>query len=157
MAARSAALGRGTEAVPAGAESPRAPRRGLHLHHRLDDRHRADDGGLGAGLTGDLRYCVDQADANNQENTIGFDSTVFGTHRTITLGGSQLELNDTGGWNGPRIGGAASSSAPPCTAKAAASTRGWPPADDSIEMVIDATPVRHLSLGATPGTWRTRA
>jgi hypothetical protein len=64
-------------------------------------------GGSGAGLTGDLRYCVDQADANNQENTIGFDSTVFGTHRTITLGGSQLELNDTGGWNGPRKGGAA--------------------------------------------------
>ena len=52
-------------------------------------------GGSGAGLAGDLRYCIDQADADNQTNTIVFDPTVFGTHQTITLAGSQLELMDT--------------------------------------------------------------
>jgi hypothetical protein len=55
-------------------------------------------GGQSSGtLTGDLRWCVDQANANNQANTIVFDSTVFGTPQTITLGGNQLELQDTGG------------------------------------------------------------
>ena len=54
-------------------------------------------GGSGSGNSGDLRYCITQADANNQANTIVFDSTVFATAQTITLGGSQLELSDTGG------------------------------------------------------------
>jgi fibronectin-binding autotransporter adhesin len=54
-------------------------------------------GGVGSGLTGDLRYCITQANADNQPNTIVFDSTVFGTQQTITLGGSELELMDTHG------------------------------------------------------------
>ena len=47
--------------------------------------------------SGDLRYCINQANANDQANTIVFDSTVFSTPQTITLCGSQLELSDTGG------------------------------------------------------------
>ena len=54
-------------------------------------------GGSGSGNSGDLRYCITQADGNNQANTIVFDSTVFGTAQTINLGGSQLELSDQGG------------------------------------------------------------
>ena len=54
-------------------------------------------GGVGSGLAGDLRYCITQANADNQANTIVFDSAVFGTHKTITLGGSELELMDTHG------------------------------------------------------------
>ena len=55
------------------------------------------DAGSGSSGAGDLRYCVNQANANNQANTIVFDSTVFSTPQTITLSGSQLELSDTGG------------------------------------------------------------
>ena len=55
------------------------------------------DAGSGSGDSGDLRYCINQANANNQANTIVFDSTVFSTPQTITLIGSQLELEDTGG------------------------------------------------------------
>ncbi len=54
---------------------------------------------------GDLRYCIDQADANS--NTAGslirFDPTVFGTPQTITLS-STLTLSETAGpevINGP--------------------------------------------------------
>ncbi len=47
--------------------------------------------------SGDLRYCINQANADNEANTIVFSSTVFGTPQTITLSGSQLELEDTGG------------------------------------------------------------
>jgi len=55
------------------------------------------DAGSGSNGSGDLRYCINQANANNQANTIVFDSTVFSTPQTITLSGSQLELSDTGG------------------------------------------------------------
>ena len=55
------------------------------------------DTGTGSGLTGDLRYCINQANANDQANSIVFDSTVFSTPQTITLSGTQLELQDTGG------------------------------------------------------------
>ena len=55
------------------------------------------DAGSGANGSGDLRYCINQANANDQANTIVFDSTVFATPQTITLSGSQLELSDTGG------------------------------------------------------------
>ena len=55
------------------------------------------DTGTGSGLTGDLRYCINQANADDQANSIVFDSTVFSTPQTITLSGSQLELADTGG------------------------------------------------------------
>ena len=55
------------------------------------------DAGSGSGDSGDLRYCINQANANDQANTIVFDSTVFSTPQTITLCGSQLELADTGG------------------------------------------------------------
>ncbi len=55
------------------------------------------DGGIGSGDEGDLRYCINQANADDQANTIVFDSIVFGTPQTITLNGGQLELSDTGG------------------------------------------------------------
>src|SRR5262249_23491499 len=49
-----------------------------------------------AGQT-DLREAIAQANANAGPDTIVFDSTVFSTAKTITLGGSQLELSDTTG------------------------------------------------------------
>ncbi len=55
------------------------------------------DAGSGSGDAGDLRYCINQANADDQANTIVFDPTVFSTPQTITLTGSQLELKDTGG------------------------------------------------------------
>ncbi len=55
------------------------------------------DAGIGSNNAGDLRYCINQANADDQANTIVFDSTVFRTPQTITLSGGQLELSDTGG------------------------------------------------------------
>lgn len=55
------------------------------------------DAGTGSNGAGDLRYCINQANANDQANTIVFDSSVFSTPQTITLSGGQLELSDTGG------------------------------------------------------------
>jgi MBG domain (YGX type) len=66
------------------------------------------DVGIGSNDSGDLRYCINQANANDQANTIVFDSTVFPTQQTITLSRSQLELEDTGGTQtitGPAAGG----------------------------------------------------
>ncbi len=57
----------------------------------------AGDVGIGSNDAGDLRYCINEANADNQANTIVFDSTAFATPQTITLAGSQLELEDTGG------------------------------------------------------------
>src|SRR5262249_48115972 len=61
--------------------------------------------GAGSGTTGDLRYCIDQADANSNTDgsLIQFDPTVFGTPQTITLS-STLTLSETAGpevINGP--------------------------------------------------------
>jgi len=53
--------------------------------------------GGGSGDAGDLRYCINQASADDQANTIVFDSTVFKTPQTITLSGGELELKDTEG------------------------------------------------------------
>jgi hypothetical protein len=50
------------------------------------------DAGSGSDGSGDLRYGINQANADNQANTIVFDSTVFGTSQTITLSSGQLEL-----------------------------------------------------------------
>jgi hypothetical protein len=55
------------------------------------------DVGSGSGNSGDLQYCIDQANSDDQANTIVFDSTLFGTPQTITLTGGELELSDTGG------------------------------------------------------------
>ena len=55
------------------------------------------DAGIGSGDSGDLRYCINQANADDGANTIVFDPTVFSTPQTITLSGGQLELEDTGG------------------------------------------------------------
>ena len=55
------------------------------------------DSGAGSGLVGDLRYCINQANFAGGNETIIFDSTVFATAKTITLGGTQLELTDTTG------------------------------------------------------------
>src|SRR6516164_8809906 len=50
------------------------------------------DADTGSGKSGDLRYCIDGADSTSGDNTINF--SVSGT---ITLSGSQLELNNTSG------------------------------------------------------------
>ena len=55
------------------------------------------DLGAGSGSAGDLRYCIAQANANSGANTIRFAPSVFATHKTITLGGTQLELRNTSG------------------------------------------------------------
>jgi hypothetical protein len=61
-----------------------------------------DDGSLGS-----LRWAVGQANATGGEQSIDFDPTVFATHQTITLSGTQLELTDTTGTEtitGPAVG-----------------------------------------------------
>ncbi|MFI5460158.1 MAG: beta strand repeat-containing protein, partial [Isosphaerales bacterium] len=65
------------------------------------------DAGIGSNDAGDLRYCINQANADDQANQIVFDPSVFGTPRTITLSGGQLELKDTLGTQtitGPAVG-----------------------------------------------------
>jgi len=57
--------------------------------------------------TTDLRQAIGLANAAGGANTIDFDSTVFGTPQTITLGGTQLELstaNETVTITGPPAG-----------------------------------------------------
>ncbi len=56
------------------------------------------DTGAGSGTTGDLLYCIDQANANPNlvGSVIEFDPTVFGTPQTITLS-STLTLSETAG------------------------------------------------------------
>ena len=55
------------------------------------------DAGSGSGFAGDLRYCINQANADDMANTIVFDPTLFSTPQTITLSGGQLELEGTSG------------------------------------------------------------
>src|SRR5438876_9034570 len=53
------------------------------------------DTGAGSGLAGDLRYCVTQANDEADypgADTINFDSTLFGTAKTILLTGGQLPI-----------------------------------------------------------------
>jgi hypothetical protein len=93
----------------------KAPRRARLVLEALEDRwvpstftvNSIGDTGTGTGVTGDLRYCLTQANGNNQANIIKFDPTVFGSPQTITLSGTQLEISDTGGTqtiNGPKVG-----------------------------------------------------
>ncbi len=60
----------------------------------------AATGGLGTGMTGDLRYCISQANGNPSSagSVIRFASTVFSASkpRTITLA-APLTLSETGG------------------------------------------------------------
>ena len=61
----------------------------------------------GSNGSGSLPYCIKQADANNQPNTISFSPSVFSTPQTIDLKGSALALSDTGGMQsiiGPAAG-----------------------------------------------------
>jgi hypothetical protein len=52
------------------------------------------DTGSGSGLTGDIRYCITQADQPaNAASTITFDSALSGS--TITLSHGQLVISDT--------------------------------------------------------------
>ncbi len=46
------------------------------------------------GSAGTLRYAINQANFNGQANIINFDSNVFSSHKTITLGGSVLMLTN---------------------------------------------------------------
>jgi hypothetical protein len=52
---------------------------------------------LDDGSVGSLRWAVGQANSHAGDDTINFDPTVFGTQKTITLSGDQLELTDTSG------------------------------------------------------------
>jgi MBG domain (YGX type) len=66
-----------------------------------------EDALSGSGDSGDLRYCINEANADNGPNQIVFDPTMFGTPQTITLSLGQLELSDTGGTqtiSGPTAG-----------------------------------------------------
>ncbi len=56
------------------------------------------DTGAGSGTSGDLLYCIDQANGNSNPDgsLIEFDPTVFGTPQTITLS-STLTLSETAG------------------------------------------------------------
>ncbi|MHB1556518.1 MAG: Ig-like domain repeat protein [Isosphaeraceae bacterium] len=55
------------------------------------------DAGTGSNNAGDLRYCINQANAVTTPggSEIVFDPTKFATAQTITLTGGQLELSDT--------------------------------------------------------------
>jgi hypothetical protein len=55
------------------------------------------DDGAGAGLFGDLRYCINQANNSAGADAIVFDASTFAAPQTITLNGSQLEFTDTVG------------------------------------------------------------
>ncbi len=50
------------------------------------------DAGSGSGNSGDLRYCITHADSTTGDNIINIAAT-----GTITLSGTQLELNNTSG------------------------------------------------------------
>ena len=55
------------------------------------------DAGIGSGDSGDLRYCINQANADDEANQIVFDPAVFSTPQTITLSNGQLELEKSAG------------------------------------------------------------
>ena len=97
------------------ARGPRHSRRGLSLHRRrlwavegLEGRvllaatvytvNATTDTGAGSGTTGDLLYCIDQANANPKTagSLIQFDPTVFGMPQAIILS-STLTLSETAG------------------------------------------------------------
>jgi hypothetical protein len=62
------------------------------------------DTGTGSGTAGDLRFCVNQADAN-PGSTIQFDPTLFAAAQTITLNGTALpDLTQNTQVNGPAAG-----------------------------------------------------
>ena len=89
------------------ASSPRRRRR-LWVLEGLEDRvllaatlytvNAITDTGAGSGTTGDLLYCIDQANANpnTDGSLIQFDQTVFGSPQTIALS-STLTLSETAG------------------------------------------------------------
>jgi hypothetical protein len=56
------------------------------------------DAGTGSGTTGDLAYCLSQANANtnSEGSVIEFDPTVFGTPQTISFS-TTLSLSETAG------------------------------------------------------------
>lgn len=57
---------------------------------------RLDGDSQGTDNSGSLRYCADKANSTGGEDTIVFDTSVFGTAKTIHLAGTgQLELTDT--------------------------------------------------------------
>src|SRR4051794_5891031 len=59
------------------------------------------DLGTGTGTTGDLRYCLTQANAAPGADSITFDPTVFATAKTIVLTGSELPVSDDVTITGP--------------------------------------------------------
>src|SRR5262245_43362487 len=54
------------------------------------------DAGAGTGNSGDLRYCLAQANSTAGADTITFDPTVFASAQTINLA-SELTITDTSG------------------------------------------------------------
>jgi hypothetical protein len=57
------------------------------------------DAGVGTGTTGDLRYCITQA--NDEVNFPGLDTITFAVNGTITLGGTELFISAPLTINGP--------------------------------------------------------
>ncbi|MGH7223253.1 MAG: hypothetical protein ACRELF_08495, partial [Gemmataceae bacterium] len=65
----------------------------------------AGDAGTGSGLTGDIRYCIDQADqVANSGSTITFDPSFLTSNRVITLTHGELEIADNMTIAGPGAG-----------------------------------------------------
>jgi len=54
--------------------------------------------GTGTGTTGDLRYCIVQANTNSGADTISFQTGLTGT---ITLNGTELLISDSLAITGP--------------------------------------------------------
>src|SRR5262249_47242838 len=54
-----------------------------------------------------LREAINSANTNSQADSITFDAKVFGTPQTITLGGTELALSETGAVNKTTITGPA--------------------------------------------------
>jgi hypothetical protein len=64
----------------------------------------AGDAGTGAGTSGDIRYCIDQAnDPANAGSTITFDTTALGSN-LLTLTKGQLVISDNMTITGPGTG-----------------------------------------------------
>lgn len=77
---------------------------------RLEDRcvpatflvNALGDAGTGAGTSGDLRYCLTQANSMPGADTVNFDSTLFATTKTIDISaGGTLQILDAVNIQGP--------------------------------------------------------
>jgi hypothetical protein len=103
-------MGRGLRSWIRRLQTSSAPRGNLRIRGRcrphleaLEDRlvpssiyivNSTGDTGTGSGLTGDLRYCITQANSAGAGNFIDFDPIVFNTPQTITLTSALPAITD---------------------------------------------------------------